>query len=242
MADRLSLFLSKTPRTCPQREDLLFLSAKEGAYLLGAELGPAINPRPYLFSMAKRTFDVVMSLFLLICLLPLLFLLAVGVKCTSHGPIIFIQWRSGKDFHPFRLLKFRSMYVTNDVSTKQATREDPRVTFFGGLIRKLSVDELPQLINVLKGEMSLVGPRPHPVSLDSRFSSQVPNYALRYMARPGLTGLAQVNGARGETPTVSSMEVRVNYDLEYISTASLILDLKILLLTVREALFSRSGY
>jgi putative colanic acid biosynthesis UDP-glucose lipid carrier transferase len=230
------------PRTATQSQDFLLLSTQHDAQLLSAGFGPAIGPRPYLISMAKRTFDVVMSLILLVWLLPLFVALAVGVKCTSRGPIIFSQWRSGKDLHPFKLLKFRSMYVTNNFLTKQATREDARITHFGRLIRKLSADELPQLINVLKGEMSLVGPRPHPLSLDGHFSSRIPNYALRYMARPGITGLAQVNGARGETPTDSSMEMRVNYDLEYISTASMILDLKILLLTVREVLNSTSAY
>jgi lipopolysaccharide/colanic/teichoic acid biosynthesis glycosyltransferase len=135
------------------------------------------------------------------------------------------------------------MYLSEDRDgAKQACRGDPRITPLGRFLRQTSIDELPQLVNVLRGDMSLVGPRPHPVPLDTRFAPQIPNLFARYKARPGLTGLAQVNGARGETPTVEAMSRRLEYDLEYVTHASMLGDIKILLLTMREVVCSTTAY
>ena len=167
-------------------------------------------------------------------------LIAFGliVICTSRGPALFIQKRYGRDGSTFPIYKLRSMRAVTSTDFKQAAKGDPRITKIGQFIRKTSIDELPQLLNVVRGEMSLVGPRPHPISLDDQYSPQIPNYEKRFCAAPGMTGLAQVSRARGETPTVAHMRRRIDFDLIYVQQASFLLDVKILLLTAREVFFS----
>ena len=191
----------------------------------------------------KRAIDIVFAAAALIVLLPLLILVAIAIKLSSPGRVIFRQTRHGLHGEPFQILKFRTMTVEeNGDSIKQATRLDDRVTRVGSWLRCTSVDELPQLINVLKGEMSLVGPRPHAAAHDNYFSQIVTNYALRRRIKPGITGFAQVNGCRGETSTVASIQRRVDLDLWYIDHWSFRLDLAIMVSTVIEIIRGRDAY
>ena len=184
-------------------------------------------------SFAKRLLDIIVSLVMLILLSPLMLITAFGVKLSSPGPVFFRQKRVGKDKKVFSMLKFRSMRVNAEENTAWSTNEDPRKTKFGSFIRKYSIDELPQLFNVLKGDMSLVGPRPEIPFYVSQFKETIPFYLVRQQVRPGLTGWAQVHGLRGDT----SIESRVEYDIWYIQNWSLFLDVKILFMTVFKGAF-----
>ena len=198
----------------------------------------------YLFSVQKRAFDIGGAVLLIVFSLPVLICVACLIKATSRGPIIFKQKRNGAAGKAFTVLKFRSMTHVSCLERRvlQATRSDARITFVGRFIRRTSIDELPQLFNVLKGEMSLIGPRPHAIEHDTFYSEKIPLYSWRFVARPGLSGLAQVSGARGETRQVSDMERRVILDIEYIRKASLVQDMRIALATCREMLSSSSAY
>ena len=176
----------------------------------------------------KRLIDICGSLFGIIFLSPVMVAVAIGVKVSSPGPALFGQDRIGKDKKPFRMLKFRSMKVNSTETTGWSTNADKRKTRFGSIIRKYSIDELPQLFNVLKGDMSLVGPRPEVPHYVRQFKEDVPLYLLRQQVKPGMTGWAQIHGLRGDT----SIEDRVKYDIWYIENWSLGLDIKILLKTV----------
>jgi Undecaprenyl-phosphate glucose phosphotransferase len=181
---------------------------------------------------AKRAFDVALAGTALIWLSPLLVFAALLIKLDSSGPVIFRQTRRGFDNREFRIWKFRTMTVLEDgPALQQAQRDDDRVTRLGKILRRTSVDELPQLVNVLRGEMSVVGPRPHAVAHDTFYEDCIGQYALRRHVKPGLTGAAQVKGLRGETRSVEAMEARVQRDLWYINHWSLWLDLKIVLQT-----------
>jgi len=185
--------------------------------------------------LLKRLADLLAGLLLLLVLLPLLLLIAAAVRLSSPGPVLFRQQRSGLDGRPFTILKFRTMRLQacgDAALVPQAQRHDPRVTAVGRLLRLWSLDELPQLWNVLRGQMSLVGPRPHAVVHDQLYSAQIQGYMQRHLLRPGLTGLAQVQGLRGATPQLSDMQKRIQADLTYQAQWSLLLDLKILLLTL----------
>ena len=183
--------------------------------------------------VAKRITDIVLSLMILFMLLPLLALVAVLVKLSSPGPIIFKQRRYGLDGREIAVYKFRTMTVTEDgPQIRQASKTDSRVTRIGGVLRRTSLDELPQLINVLQGRMSLVGPRPHAVAHNEEYRKLIKGYMVRHKVLPGITGLAQVNGCRGETSELKDMEARVNYDLDYLRHWTPMLDFKIILLTV----------
>jgi putative colanic acid biosynthesis UDP-glucose lipid carrier transferase len=183
--------------------------------------------------IAKRVTDIALSLMILLMLLPLLALVAVMVKLSSPGPIIFKQRRYGLDGREIAVYKFRTMRVTEDgPQIRQASKTDSRVTRVGGMLRRTSLDELPQLINVLQGRMSLVGPRPHAVAHNEEYRKLIKGYMVRHKVLPGITGLAQVNGCRGETSELKDMEARVNYDLDYLRHWTPMLDFKIILLTV----------
>ncbi len=182
--------------------------------------------------VSKRITDIIFTIGILFLTLPLMVFIAILVKVTSPGPIIFKQRRYGLDGHEIAVYKFRSMRVTEDgPQVHQATRRDSRVTPIGSILRRSSLDELPQLINVLQGRMSLVGPRPHAVAHNEMYRKLIKGYMLRHKVLPGITGLAQVNGCRGETAELHQMEARVHYDLEYLRHWSPMLDVKILLLT-----------
>lgn len=183
-------------------------------------------------AFVKAFMDKSISLVALMLLSPILIFFAVVVKTTSKGPVIFKQIRDGWDGKKFYVYKFRSMYVHQpEAIVKQATMGDPRITKVGAFMRKTSIDELPQLLNVLEGSMSLVGPRPHAVSHNEYYSDKVRTYLARHRIKPGMTGLAQINGLRGETDTLELMSRRVELDLEYISNWSPLLDIKILFMT-----------
>jgi putative colanic acid biosysnthesis UDP-glucose lipid carrier transferase len=183
--------------------------------------------------VAKRFTDVILSLGILLLLLPLLVLTAVLVKATSRGPVIFRQRRYGLDGREIGVYKFRTMTVTEDgAQIRQASRTDQRITRVGAILRRTSIDELPQLINVLQGRMSLVGPRPHAVAHNEEYRKLIKGYMVRHKVLPGITGLAQVNGCRGETSQLKDMEERVNFDLDYLRHWSPMLDIKIILLTI----------
>lgn len=183
--------------------------------------------------IVKRTFDVVFSLLFLLTLFPIIFII-VGtvIKLTSPGPIFFTQERTGKKGKNFKCFKFRTMKVNKDSDTLQAVKGDPRVTKFGAFMRRTNIDELPQFINVLLGDMSVVGPRPHMLKHTVEYSALIDKYMLRHLAKPGITGWAQVNGYRGETKELYQMEKRVEYDVWYIENWSFFLDLKIIYLTI----------
>jgi putative colanic acid biosysnthesis UDP-glucose lipid carrier transferase len=183
--------------------------------------------------VAKRLTDVVLSLSVLLLLSPLLALVALLVRLSSPGPVIFRQRRYGLDGREIIVYKFRTMTVTEDGhEVRQASKDDRRVTRIGALLRRSSIDELPQLINVLQGRMSLVGPRPHAVAHNEQYRKLIKGYMVRHKVLPGITGLAQVNGCRGETSNLEAMEARVKYDLDYLRHWSTTLDLKILVLTL----------
>lgn len=179
------------------------------------------------WALCKRGMDIVGSLILIILTSPVMLFTAIGVKLSSPGPILFKQERIGKNRKPFQMLKFRSMRITGTEATGWSTDADPRKTRFGSFIRKFSIDELPQFFNVLKGDMSLVGPRPEIPYHVQHFKEEIPLYLVRQQVRPGITGWAQVNGLRGDT----SIEERVRHDIWYIENWSLWLDIRILLKT-----------
>jgi putative colanic acid biosysnthesis UDP-glucose lipid carrier transferase len=182
--------------------------------------------------VTKRLTDVVLSVAILLLFLPLLLLIAVMVKLSSPGPVIFKQRRYGLDGREIAVYKFRTMNVTEDgAEIRQASKTDSRITRVGGILRRTSMDELPQLINVLQGRMSLVGPRPHAVAHNEEYRKLIKGYMVRHKVLPGITGLAQVNGCRGETSQLEEMEARVNYDLDYLRRWTPMLDIKIILLT-----------
>jgi putative colanic acid biosynthesis UDP-glucose lipid carrier transferase len=191
----------------------------------------------------KRIEDVVLSsLILLLIAIPMVFI-AIGVKLSSPGPVLFKQTRYGLDGRRIAVWKFRSMTVTEDgAHVPQAQKNDPRVTQFGAFLRATSLDELPQFINVLRGEMSIVGPRPHAVAHNEAYRRQINGYMLRHKVKPGITGWAQINGWRGETDTLDKMEGRIEHDLWYIRSWSVLLDLKIILQTVFRGFVGRNAY
>lgn len=181
----------------------------------------------------KRLTDMVLTLGIMIPAIPLMLLIGLAVRLTSRGPVIFRQRRYGLDGREIVVYKFRSMYVTEDGGEiRQARRDDDRITLVGRILRRYSLDELPQLFNVLQGRMSLVGPRPHAVAHNEMYRRLIKGYMIRHKVLPGITGLAQVNGCRGETTDLSEMQARVDYDLDYLRRWSPILDIQILLLTV----------
>lgn len=217
---------------------------------------PFIDARPVLPEFApdravalkfKRIFDVVAAAGALITLLPLMLIVAVLVKVTSRGPVFFRQQREGINGSTFEVLKFRSMRTeVGDVTgVDQTVKNDPRVTWIGRLIRKTSIDELPQLINVLRGDMSLVGPRPHVPGMKAGgmlYRDLVPYYDLRLQMLPGLTGWAQANGLRGETANARVAQARVDHDIAYIRHFSLWLDMKIIFKTLQSEFTGGSGH
>jgi undecaprenyl-phosphate galactose phosphotransferase/putative colanic acid biosynthesis UDP-glucose lipid carrier transferase len=191
----------------------------------------------------KRTFDVIIATASLVILSPLMLISALITKLESSGPVVFRQTRNGFNGRPFVIYKFRTMKVMEDgPEVLQARRNDPRVTVFGRLLRRTSIDELPQLFNVLKGDMSIVGPRPHAIAHDNEYGRLIADYAFRMHVKPGMTGWAQVHGYRGGTKRVEQMSKRVELDLWYINNWSLGLDLQILLRTVFELARSRNAY
>jgi Undecaprenyl-phosphate glucose phosphotransferase len=193
--------------------------------------------------LVKRVVDIVLAGLALVFFLPVMALTAIAIKLDSPGPVIFRQNRNGFNGRQFVIFKFRTMTVQeNGPAVEQVTRDDPRVTAIGRLLRSASIDELPQLLNVLNGDMSLIGPRPHALAHDNYFENVLGDYAFRHHVKPGITGWAQCNGARGATPSIEHISERVKLDLWYINNWSLWLDIQILIKTFFEVLRKRNAY
>jgi Undecaprenyl-phosphate glucose phosphotransferase len=247
--DRISSVLSCL-RLVPRAVYLVPPEALSNLLILPVKrLGPVIAietqrvPMSVFARTIKRSIDLVVSVSGLIVLAPALGLITLAVKLDSRGPALFYQRRNGYQGREFRIVKFRTMTVLEDGdAVTQVRRGDRRVTRVGRWLRKTSFDELPQLINILRGEMSLVGPRPHAVAHDELYSKLVENYELRQHVKPGVTGWAQVNGLRGETPSVDIMLRRIDFDLWYAANSSLTLDLQILLRTLLTVLRQDNAY
>jgi len=192
----------------------------------------------------KSALDYGLGILLTILLLPLMSLIVIAIRLESKGPAIFRQQRYGFINRTFEIYKFRTMKhaETQEGKIVQATRNDPRITRIGRILRRLSLDELPQIFNVLNGTMSLVGPRPHAVQHNEEYAQMIRGYFARHRVKPGMTGWAQVNGFRGETDTIKKMETRVQYDIYYAENWSLLFDLKILLMTAVICLTGRNSY
>jgi putative colanic acid biosynthesis UDP-glucose lipid carrier transferase len=209
---------------------------------------PAINlaasPITDLHVLPKLVFDRLFAAVVLLALSPLLVAIAIAVKLSSPGPVFFKQRRKGLDGNEFEIYKFRSMKVHAETEGKvtQARRNDPRITRVGAFLRRTSLDELPQFINVLRGEMSVVGPRPHAIAHDDIYKDLVRGYMQRYRIKPGITGWAQVNGFRGETDRVEKMRDRVRFDLHYMQNWSFALDLKIVAMTMWKGFAGQNAY
>lgn len=187
--------------------------------------------------IVKRIFDIVVSLLFLCTIFPFIFIFcAIGIKLSSKGPVFFKQKRTGIRGEEFLCYKFRSMHLNDEADTLQATKHDPRKFPFGEFIRRTNIDETPQFINVLRGDMSIVGPRPHMLKHTEEYSQLVDKYMVRHWAKPGITGWAQVNGARGETEHLWQMEERIQKDVWYIENYSFMLDMQIIILTIKTIL------
>ncbi|MEB4589565.1 undecaprenyl-phosphate glucose phosphotransferase [Candidatus Thiothrix sp. Deng01] len=194
-------------------------------------------------AVIKRLEDLFLGLLILLLVSPLLAMIAIAIKLDSPGPVLFRQTRHGLRGEKFAVLKFRTMRVCeNGCNIRQATRNDHRITRVGAFLRKTSLDELPQFINVLQGHMSIVGPRPHAVAHNEEYRQLIPGYMLRHLMKPGITGWAQINGWRGETDTLFKMQKRVELDMEYIRAWSLGLDLRIILVTAVKTLYDKNAY
>jgi Undecaprenyl-phosphate glucose phosphotransferase len=207
-----------------------------------ATLCLARPPLNFLEVVAKRALDLVVSALALVALLPFFLIVALLIRLDSPGPVVFRQLRYGFNQKPFRIWKFRTMRVHEDDAVRQATEDDERVTRIGRILRRWNIDELPQLVNVLVGEMSLVGPRPHAVPHNQAFERRIGLYARRHNVKPGITGWAQVHGFRGATDTEDKMRARVEHDLYYIDNWSLALDLKIIGRTILSRKAYRNAY
>lgn len=213
--------------------------------LLGS---PAINlmasPMTPYGLLQKALFDRLFAAVALLALAPLMLLIAIAVKTTSKGPVLFTQRRKGADGRVFRIYKFRSMraHAQQPGVVRQATRGDSRITRVGAFLRRTSLDELPQFLNVLRGEMSVVGPRPHAIEHDDQYRGLVDGYIHRYRIKPGITGWAQVNGFRGETDRIEKMQGRVEHDLYYLRNWSFGLDMHIVVATVAKGFLNRNAY
>jgi putative colanic acid biosysnthesis UDP-glucose lipid carrier transferase len=203
----------------------------------------ALSVLPVAQDPLKRALDIVVAGGALLFFAPLLALVAILIKLESRGPVLFRQARGGLNGQAFTIFKFRSMRVQeNGDKVVQAKRDDDRITALGRILRKTSIDELPQLLNVLKGDMSIVGPRPHALAHDDQYGAVIANYHLRFRARPGLTGLAQIKGLRGGTSAVEAMAARVDADNDYIDDWSIWSDIRILALTLPHLLLAENAY
>ena len=205
--------------------------------------GGALSVLPVAQDPLKRALDIVVAGGALLFFAPLLALVAILIKLESRGPVLFRQARGGLNGQAFTIFKFRSMRVQeNGDKVVQAKRDDDRITTLGRILRKTSIDELPQLLNVLKGDMSIVGPRPHALAHDDQYGALIANYHLRFRARPGLTGLAQIKGLRGGTSAVEAMAARVDADNDYIDDWSIWSDVRILAMTLPHLLLAENAY
>jgi Undecaprenyl-phosphate glucose phosphotransferase len=214
-----------------------------GACDLGPAMGVVLKPAALSLRQraVKRGFDIAVSALALVALTPVLVAVAAAIRLESAGPVLFRQRRGGYNGRKFHILKFRTMTVMEDgAEVRQARENDIRVTRVGRVLRRYSIDELPQFVNVLRGDMSLVGPRPHAIAHDDIYAGLIGHYPARHNVKPGITGWAQVNGCRGETAEVEQMRQRIAHDLDYISRWSLWFDIRIMLQTVVEVVRTRA--
>lgn len=210
--------------------------------LVALDQGATLVPLSGIAAAFKRLEDFVLASIALILLLPLMMLISVAVKLDSTGPALFCQPRSGRNREIIKVYKFRTMFQSGSEEFRQAQKDDPRITRVGAFLRRTSLDELPQLINVIQGSMALVGPRPHPLKLDDEFKYVIPALNSRYCVKPGITGWAQIKGFRGETQRVGDMVGRIEHDRYYIRNWSLWLDLKIIVVTVIKGWTHKNAY
>ena len=227
--------------------DLFFIDMMLGGSLIFFEGLPIValrdSPIRGINTLFKRSEDLILASLILILAIPLFIIIALVIKFTSSGPVLFKQWRYGLNGQAIKIYKFRTMTVCEDgYNFTQAVKDDVRVTAFGSFLRRTSLDELPQFFNVIQGRISLVGPRPHPVAMNEEYRKLVPGYMLRHKVKPGITGLAQINGFRGQTDTVEKMEKRVKYDLEYLRQWSILLDLQIIVKTIITGAWKNNAY
>ena len=235
--------LPVSAKLLPDRQIRLLTNYASSGYQRIASLEIQRSPLSATECTVKRLVDVVIGGLALLLLTPILLLTAIAIKLDGEGPVFFLQNRKGFNGRQFVMFKFRTMTVQeNGAVVTQARRNDPRVTKIGRLLRAASIDELPQLLNVLRGDMSLIGPRPHALAHDNQFEKLLQDYAFRHHVKPGMTGWAQVNGLRGATPTVEHIARRVEMDLWYINNWSLWLDVQILVKTFFEVLRERNAY
>ena len=226
------------PRNTPAQP-----AATSSRSLLPIALRRPIHVAPEAIGVTQQELvDRILAAMSLVLLMPFLAVIIVAIRLESAGPAFFLQTRVGFNGRPFKIFKFRTMSTLDDGPViVQATRNVSRITHLGALLRKLSIDELPQLINVLRGDMSLVGPRPHALAHDNEYDRLIATYAIRHKMKPGITGWAQINGFRGETPEIGMMMRRVESDLWYIESWSPWLDIRIMLLTVIRVLQSENA-
>jgi putative colanic acid biosynthesis UDP-glucose lipid carrier transferase len=211
----------------------------------GSTVGIEFQRAPLSISerISKRILDLVVAVTGIVLLTPMFLIIALAIKLDSRGPALFMQTRHGFNTQRFKIFKFRTMTVLDDGATiRQATKGDARLTRIGAWLRKTSIDELPQLFNVVKGEMSIVGPRPHAAAHDHYYAELISCYAFRHHMKPGITGWAQVNGYRGETPTLECMKERVDHDIWYVDNWTVLLDIRIILRTALELFRGRNAY
>jgi len=256
----ISLSLEQTPRLQPILKSLRHCTANIryapdmfGVYLLNHGVSELLDtpmidlsttPMQGYNRALKWVEDRVLATLILLLISPLMALIAIGVKFSSAGPVLYRQYRHGWDGHKIEVWKFRTMWMHDEDpgQVTQARRGDDRVTPFGAFLRRTSLDELPQFINVLQGRMSIVGPRPHAIEHNEMYSPLVDHYSLRNKVKPGITGWAQINGWRGETSTLDKMQKRVEHDLYYIDNWSLTFDLRIIILTMTRGFFDKNAY
>ena len=230
------VYIPEYPDSLEQNQTIQFVQGV-------ATINSALSAQQQRNQLLKRAFDQLLAWPLLIVLSPVLLIVAAAIRYDSEGPVIYRQQRYGLDGSPFIIFKFRTMSDTQQSDGfKQAQRDDPRVTAVGRFLRRSSLDELPQLFNVINGTMSLVGPRPHPNKMNEEYRSKISHYMQRHNVRPGITGLAQVRGFRGETSSPESIENRISSDLEYVKLWSLTLDIKILFKTIIHVLIGKNAY
>jgi putative colanic acid biosynthesis UDP-glucose lipid carrier transferase len=231
-------------RWVPDTSPMSLLSHQVGDLLGMSAVELNCSPVRDMRGLAKELFDRLFALCVLVMLTPLFTLLAIAIKCSSRGPVFFSQPRLGLNGRIFHVYKFRSMRIHEEAHNKvtQATRDDPRITPIGRFIRRTSLDELPQFLNVLKGDMSVVGPRPHALPHNDLYKDKLIMYMQRHRVKPGITGWAQINGFRGETDTREKMARRVAYDLHYIRHWSFWMDLKIILWTAFKGWTDRNAF
>lgn len=232
------------PVYIPQLPGVPGLVQPEISFISGfPTIGAGLEDHKRLDNLAKWIQDKVLGLIAIIALLPLFALIAVLIKLDSPGPILFRQRRYGQSGKEFEIYKFRTMtHTASEEEFKQATKNDARITKIGAFLRRTSLDELPQLFNVLQGTMSLVGPRPHPVALNEEYRDIIGGYMSRHRVKPGLTGLAQINGFRGETAEEGAMQGRIALDLEYIKSWTTLKDLQIMLQTIARIFRDPNAY